>query len=273
MTISESPDPNLDGNPMDALDTDQDGIPNYLDDDDDGDGIPTQSELDSNGQGVDSDGDGIFNHLDVDDDNDMILTINEINSDAQINADLFLDTDGDQIPNHLDVDDDGDQELSIDERVDTDLDGILDALESNLLDCDNDGVNDEHDEENCNPYNDSDRDGITNLDEINAGLDPNNPNDTISDFSVFDFEITNFLSPNGDGINDYWYDPALERYPNNEVWIISRSGSLIYHKINYRNDWDGSRNGETLPEGAYYYQIDFNRDGSIDYSGWLYLTR
>ncbi len=28
-----------------------------------------------------------------------------------------------------------------------------------------------------------------------------------------------------------------------------------------------------LPEGAYYYLIDFEQNGTIDYEGWLYLTR
>jgi len=43
-TIDEKPDPNNDGNLSDALDTDGDGIPNYLDNDDDGDGVKTRDE-------------------------------------------------------------------------------------------------------------------------------------------------------------------------------------------------------------------------------------
>ncbi len=44
LTKDENPDPNGDGNFDDALDTDGDGIPNYLDADDDGDGIDTRDE-------------------------------------------------------------------------------------------------------------------------------------------------------------------------------------------------------------------------------------
>lgn len=44
LTKDENPDPNEDGNLTDALDTDADGIPNYLDDDDDNDGIITRNE-------------------------------------------------------------------------------------------------------------------------------------------------------------------------------------------------------------------------------------
>ena len=60
-------------------DTDNDGLPNYLDSDDDGDGTQTRDEItvvDLNGDGIitlneitfyDDDGDGIKNHLDPDD--------------------------------------------------------------------------------------------------------------------------------------------------------------------------------------------------------------
>ena len=43
-TIEEAPDPNGDGDPVDARDTDGDGTPDWLDRDDDGDGISTLFE-------------------------------------------------------------------------------------------------------------------------------------------------------------------------------------------------------------------------------------
>lgn len=49
-------------------DDDNDGIPDYLDDDADGNGIDDDDE----GKYFDSDGDGIPDHLDDDDDNDGI---------------------------------------------------------------------------------------------------------------------------------------------------------------------------------------------------------
>lgn len=68
------------GNYPNAQDTDGDGIPDYMDSDDDGDNIPTIDE-DINGDGDptndDTDGDGIPNYLDDDDDGDGILTRNE----------------------------------------------------------------------------------------------------------------------------------------------------------------------------------------------------
>ncbi len=274
LTIDEQADQNLDGNPIDAIDSDGDGIPNYLDADDDNDGVPTLAE-----GLVDTDQDGIVDYLDTDDDNDSLPTASEVGDST---SQGYLDTDGDGIPNYLDIDDDGDGTLTLDEDLNTngqvsdddiDEDGIIDALESSQIDCDNDGVYDQFDAQNCNPYNDSDGDGYSNFDEVALGYDPNNSQDRPQNFSDLDLEITNFVSPNGDGINDTWYDPAIERYPINVVWIYSRSGQLVFKQKYYQNTWDGTDRGANLPEGAYYYRVDFDQDGTIDYQGWLYLTR
>lgn len=90
---------------------------------DDNDGIPAHLE-DINGNGNldddDTDGDGIPNYLDPDDDGDNVLTKDE-NPDP--NGDGVLDdaqdTDGDGIPDYLDNDDDGDGVLTRDEETDT----------------------------------------------------------------------------------------------------------------------------------------------------------
>lgn len=87
---------------------------------DDNDGIPAKLE-DRNGNGNleddDTDGDGIPNYLDADDDGDNVLTINE-KPDPNGDGDLSdaLDTDSDGIPNYLDTDDDGDGVLTRNEE-------------------------------------------------------------------------------------------------------------------------------------------------------------
>ena len=84
----------------------------------------------------DTDEDGIIDALDSDDDNDGILTKNEdINNDS---SPINDDTDEDGNPNFLDNDDDGDKRLTIVEggTLDSDKDGILDYLDKH------DGVKD-----------------------------------------------------------------------------------------------------------------------------------
>lgn len=85
-------------------DVDSDGIANYLDADDDGDGVLTIYEAqDADGNPIDTDGDGTVDYLDSDDDGDLILTINEDadpNNDG--NPDDAVDTDADGIPDYLD---------------------------------------------------------------------------------------------------------------------------------------------------------------------------
>eukprot|EP01029_Cantina_marsupialis_P010002 TRINITY_DN2294_c1_g1_i7.p1 TRINITY_DN2294_c1_g1~~TRINITY_DN2294_c1_g1_i7.p1 ORF type:complete len:1309 (-),score=97.63 TRINITY_DN2294_c1_g1_i7:4895-8821(-) len=70
--------------------------------------------------------------------------------------------------------------------------------------------------------------------------------------------VNNALTPNGDGINDEWfihYDSALG---NPEVYIFNIYGQQIYHSTSYQNDWKGTHNGSALPNGAYYYLIEFD---------------
>lgn len=68
---------------------------------------------------------------------------------------------------------------------------------------------------------------------------------------------TNILTPNGDGINDFWIIDNIEQYPGNEVKIFNKAGKLVYQKRNYDNSWNAMFNGVPLPENTYYYIIDF----------------
>jgi hypothetical protein len=64
------------------LDTDEDGLLDYFDFDDDGDNVPTSAELGNDPNNpIDTDEDGIPNYLDDDDDGDGVLTRNEATED------------------------------------------------------------------------------------------------------------------------------------------------------------------------------------------------
>lgn len=95
---------------------------------DDNDGILAEVE-DPSGT-VDTDNDGLFDIIDDDDDGDNVPTILEglvFNDDGSINVELSLDTDGDGILNYLDPDDDGDGILTRNE----DTDGNLNPTDDN----------------------------------------------------------------------------------------------------------------------------------------------
>lgn len=69
-----------------------------------------------------------------------------------------------------------------------------------------------------------------------------------------------FMSPNGDGKNDYWVVENLELYPDNSLEIYNRWGNLVFKAHPYNNDWDGrdigSGTNDKLPAGTYFYILD-----------------
>ena len=174
-------------------DSDGDGIPNYLegDDDPDGDGLPSFLDPDSDGDGIldsiegamDSDGDGIIDSQDLDSDNDGLLDEDEVGEydDLPLDSDLDgipdfqdndsdndgipddvesggewpgADTDGDGIPNHLDLDSDNDGTPDLDEAG---------YVGDDPMDSDGDGIPD---------YIDNDREAGPGLGDIDADADP-----------------------------------------------------------------------------------------------------
>lgn len=82
---------------------------------------------------------------------------------------------------------------------------------------------------------------------------------TVADLSV----ENNFLTPNGDGKNDFFVVKGLEKYPENKLTIFDRGGRTIYSVLNYQNTWDGYLNGKPLMEDTYYYILDLGKNGTI----------
>lgn len=65
---------------------------------------------------------------------------------------------------------------------------------------------------------------------------------------------TNYVSPNGDGKNDFWKVENIEIYKDFELKIFDQFGQVIYNvPNNYNNEFDGIYKGKTLPTGNYYY--------------------
>lgn len=76
--------------------------------------------------------------------------------------------------------------------------------------------------------------------------------------------VTNLLTTNGDGYNDYWIISDLESYPGTEVIVINREGQQVYYSSYYDNSWDGTnKNGKMVPDGTYYYFIKFPNSDKV----------
>ncbi len=82
------------------------------------------------------------------------------------------------------------------------------------------------------------------------------------DLPEVSFDFFNGFSPNGDGINDWWNVPILTQYRKNSVVIINRWGNEVWKRDNYDNKdvvFKGDNmNGNELPDGTYYYIIQYN---------------
>ena len=98
--------------------------------------------------------------------------------------------------------------------------------------------------------------------------------------SLTTIELGNyFLTPNGDGTNDYLVIDGIEESPNNLLQIFNRYGVLVYYKENYNNEFEGISNrnmlvnGDTgLSSGVYFYIITLN-NLKIKHQGYLYLSQ
>ena len=213
----------------------------------------------------DTDGDGILDAVDTDDDGDGILDIYDAFPTNRLE---WKDTDHDGIGDNADTDDDNDGIL---DYADVDVNG--DGIPDNGTDLDRDGINDD---------NDPDKDG----DGVNNTVD-NCPNVTNRDQADRDYDglgdvcdtielnVTQAITPNGDGINDTWVIYNLENHPGSIVRVFNTNGTQVFYSAMYRNEWAGNYQGSSdmLPVGSYLYQIDLGGDGTIDAQGWLYITK
>ncbi len=250
---------NEDERPFDE-DTDRDGIPNYQDSDDDGDAIPTITEVptDTDNDGIpdylesniiDTDGDGNFDFNDTDDDDDGKPTSTEILTTPRL---AFIDVDADAIPDHLDKDETNVANTA-DSSGDSDGNGISDLVECPNIagkpcpDLDHDGTPD---------YMDTDNDGDSLTDISEIGSDPANPTDTDSD-TVPDYYEPNHRDTDGDGQRNH--EDADDDGDN----LPTQSENPIY------NDVDGDLIPDYLDPDTNASSPAGNRDGDADNDGIL----
>ncbi|MDT0540848.1 gliding motility-associated C-terminal domain-containing protein [Croceitalea sp. P059] len=312
--IDSFEDLNLDGDndpTTDPTDSDEDGIPDYLDIDSDDDGVPDNVEgqstddyiapsgvdLNTNGLDdayendgnigiipVDTDGDGLPDYVDEDSDNDGVPDNIEAHDFDQDGIPDVVWTGSDKDMDGLDDGYEGDTQ--IDEDVNDEIDDPL----GDLPNTDQDGESDYRDF-------DDDDDGIETVDEdLNADGDfanddsdddgvPNYLDPDLGPTQVDEIEVFNVLTPNGDGVHDVLRIANIEDYPNNTVKIYNRWGVLVFVTKSYNssgNVFDGTSTGRVtinqdnkLPVGTYFYIIDYkDLTGNVkQLSGYIYINR
>ncbi len=247
------------GVPAALVDTDKDGMPNFVDADDDNDGLFTALEDPDESGDVhddDTDEDGTPNFLDPDDDGDGILTSDEgsdPNGDGDpedavhdvdpsipdyLNPDsAVLDSDGDSIPDSVECPDG--------KSPDTDKDGKADCFDE---DDDGDGIPTK--EERQNGDVDTDGDGIPNH------LDADDDNDGVPTSTEGATEDTD-----GDGTPDYLdTDDDGDGVPTqDELDPEDSDGDGTPDYLDTDDDGDGVETADELdPE-------DTDGDGTPDY--------
>jgi len=84
-------------------------------------------------------------------------------------------------------------------------------------------------------------------------------------------KIPNAFSPNGDNTNDRWNIAGLNSYPQSMIVLFDRYGREVFRRRSYE-PWDGTRNGQPVPVGVYYYVIDLG-NGSAKITGSVYVAR
>ena len=89
-----------------------------------------------------------------------------------------------------------------------------------------------------------------------------------------------FISPNGDGTNDFLVFDNLEELGENKVLIFNKFGQKVFEMENYTNQFNGVSNSNNfvlnrdigLPEGTYYYIVDAIEE-KLQYQGFFFLDR
>lgn len=86
--------------------------------------------------------------------------------------------------------------------------------------------------------------------------------------------VYNGFTPNGDGINDYFFIENIYKFPNNNVHIFNRWGNKLISFSRYNNatnKWDGKINGSVVASGTYYFLITNDNDKVLK-KGWVEIT-
>jgi gliding motility-associated-like protein len=97
----------------------------------------------------------------------------------------------------------------------------------------------------------TDNGDVTASDDVSIAVAPNN--------FRFTADRKRFITPNGDGQNDFWVlDSDIAKFASCKLIILQNDGSKVLETTGYQNNWDGTANGKVLPQDVYYYVLECN---------------
>jgi gliding motility-associated-like protein len=92
----------------------------------------------------------------------------------------------------------------------------------------------------------------------------------------YDPLIPTVITPNGDGMNDLFIIENLHLlYPESDVKIVNRWGSLVFESTGYEEPWNGTlfNSGNELPLGTYFYHVILNDGADGELKGPISIIR
>ncbi len=76
-------------------------------------------------------------------------------------------------------------------------------------------------------------------------------------------KVSDYFSPNGDGVNDYWTIPELDLLPDSRVFIFDRFGRVLVEYAGTAFRWDGLINNVPAPVDSYWYLVKLNENETL----------
>jgi gliding motility-associated-like protein len=90
--------------------------------------------------------------------------------------------------------------------------------------------------------------------------------------TVRQITIPSLITPDMNGMNDYFVLEGIESLGTVELTVFDRRGALVYENLNYDNLWHGTDyNGNPLPDDTYFYVIQ--AENGLSLGGYLYIRR
>ena len=95
---------------------------------------------------------------------------------------------------------------------------------------------------------------------------------------AINIQVSQIVTPDGNGINDFWMITDIEKFNDNSVTLVDRWGSVVFNARHYDNErivWRGTGpGGKTVPTGTYFYLIVINTDLSkSEWKGFIEVVK